>query len=257
MEKQVHFKNHLGEKLMGTLHSPEKPLGGGIIIGHCFTCSRHTRVLQQMGRDLAAAGFAVLRFDFSGNGQSEGAFTDSSYSKHVEEMKAAAGLLADTGAGWIGLAGHSLGAAIALLAAAQMDNVRAVCMLAGRFAAMEATHFLSGEQQAEMERTGRFRFKSRSRDLELTKDFFADAKKYDLPRLLSTLRRPLLVIHGDQDEIIPVEEALQAHRRNPDAVTLAVIRGADHMFSGEAHRRQVAETVVAWFSRQKAGGRGD
>jgi alpha/beta superfamily hydrolase len=77
MEKQVHFKNHLGEKLTGTLHPPKKSSNRGIIIGHCFTCSRHTRVLQQMGHDLAAARFTVLRFDFSGNGQSEGAFIDS------------------------------------------------------------------------------------------------------------------------------------------------------------------------------------
>jgi len=254
MEKQVYFKNHLGEKLSGTLHQPEKPAGRGIIIGHCFTCSRHTRVLRQMGQDLAAARFTVLRFDFSGNGRSEGAFIDSSYSKHMAEMKTAAAYLSDAGARWIGLAGHSMGGAVALLTAAGLKTVRAVCILAGRVSGMQATHFLSREQQAQMERTGRTAFTSRGRSLELSKDFFADADNYDISQVIGSFKRPLLVIHGDRDEIVPVDEALQAHRRNRDAITLEIIAGADHLFSRETHRKRVAETVTEWFSRQAAGG---
>jgi len=250
MEKQVHFKNNLGEKLTGTLHQPEKPSDRGIIIGHCFTCSRHTRVLQQMGRDLAAARFAVLRFDFSGNGQSEGAFIDSSYSKHIAEVETAAAFLSDNGARWIGLAGHSMGGNIALLTAPRLKSVRAVCILAARVSGMKATHFLSKEQQAEIATTGRVSFTSRGRSLELSKDFFADADTYDMVTVINSFKKPLLIIHGDRDEIVPMDEALQAHKRNPAAITLAIIPGADHMFSKEGHRRQVAAMVVDWFTRQ-------
>ena len=250
MEKQVHFKNHLGEKLSGTLHQPEKPSDRGIVIGHCFTCSRHTRILQQMGRDLATARFTVLRFDFSGNGQSEGAFIDSSYSKHIAEMKTAAAFLSDNGTRWIGLAGHSMGANIALLAAARLKTVRAVCIMAGRVSGMKPSHFLSREQQAEIEQTGRVSFTSRGRSLELSKGFFADADNYDIFKEIGSFKRPLLIIHGDRDEIVPVDEAIQAHKRNPAAITLAVIPGADHMFSKEDHRRQVAAMVVDWFNQQ-------
>jgi len=250
MEKQVHFINNLGEKLTGTLHQPQKSSDRGIIIGHCFTCSRHTRVLQQMGSELAAAQFTVLRFDFSGNGQSEGAFIDSSYAKHIAEMETAAAFLTDNGARWIGLAGHSMGANIALLTAARLKSVRAVCILAARVSGMKATHFLSREQQTEIERTGRVFFTSRGRSLELSKDFFTDADNYDMFKVIGSLKRPLLVIHGDRDEIVPMDEALQAHKRNPAAITLNVIPGADHMFSQEDHRRQVAKVVADWFTRQ-------
>ncbi|MDF1592294.1 MAG: alpha/beta fold hydrolase [Desulfobacterales bacterium] len=251
MEKQVHFKNHLGEKLTGTLHQPGKPSDGGIIIGHCFTCSRHTRVLQQMGRELAAARFTVLRFDFSGNGQSEGAFIDSSYAKHIAEMKTAAAFLsANSGVRWIGLAGHSTGGNIALLAGARLKSVRAFCLLASRISGMKATHFLSTAQQTEIERSGRVFFTSRGRSLEISKDFFADAGNYDMLKVIGSLKRPLLVIHGDRDEIVPMDEALQAHKLNPAAITLKVIPGADHMFSQEDHRSQVAEVVADWFTRQ-------
>lgn len=251
MEKQVHFKNHLGEKLAGTLHQPVKPSDRGIIIGHCFTCSRHTRVLQQMGRDLTEAGFTVLRFDFSGNGQSEGIFIDSSLSKHIEEMKTAADYLtADHGARWIGLAGHSMGGTIALLSAARLKSVQAVCLLASRVSGLKSIHFLSREQRAELSQRGRVSFTSRGRSLELSKDFFVDADNYDMIDVIGSFKKPLLIIHGDRDEIIPVDEALQAHQQNPAAITLAIIAAADHMFSREDHRRQVAERVVAWFGRQ-------
>lgn len=248
MEKQVHFNNHLGEKLTGTLHQPEMPSCRGVIIGHCFTCSRHTRVLQQMGRDLAAARFSVLRFDFSGNGQSEGAFIDSSYSKHIAEMKTATSFLSDNGARWIGLAGHSMGANIALLAAARLESVQAVCILAARVSGMKAIHFLSGQQQAELKQAGRVSFTSRGRSLELSKNFFADADAYDMFKAIGSFKKPLLVIHGDRDDIVPVDEALQAHKRNPAAITLEIIPGADHMFSREDHRRQVSGLVADWFT---------
>ncbi|MEW6670717.1 MAG: alpha/beta fold hydrolase [Thermodesulfobacteriota bacterium] len=250
MEKPVHFKNHLGETLAGTLHQPEKPSGKGIIIGHCFTCSRHTRVLQQMGRDLSAARFLVLRFDFSGNGQSEGAFVESSHSKHVAEMETAASFLADNGARWMGLAGHSMGGTIALLAAARMKSVQSVCILATRVSGMKATHFLSSGQQAELQRSGRVSFSSRGRSLELSKDFFDDADTYDMLKVVDSIKKPLLIVHGDQDEIVPVNEALEASRRNPAVTTLEIIQGADHMFSREDHRRQVASMVTDWFARQ-------
>ena len=249
MEKQVHFKNQQGETLSGTLHQPEKPSARGIIIGHCFTCSRHTRVLQQMGHDLAAARFSVLRFDFSGNGQSEGDFIDSSYSKHVGEMKTAMAFLSEKGIRWLGLAGHSMGAHIALVTAAQEKKARALCLLAGRLSGLKASHFLSDKQRAQVERTGRVSFTSRGRPLELSKDFFADADRYDLPETVRTFNRPVLVIHGDQDEIVPVDDALQAHRMNPEAVTLSIIEGADHMFSDPEHRHQIAALTVDWFTR--------
>jgi len=204
-----------------------------------------------MGRDLAAARFAVLRFDFSGNGQSEGAFIDSSYSKHIAEMESAAAFLSEnSGARWIGLAGHSMGATIALLTAPRLKKVRAVCILAARVSGMKAAHFLSQAQQAEIEQTGRVSFTSRGRSLELSKDFFADADTYDMVKVIASYKKPLLAVHGDRDEIVPVDEALQAHQRNPTVITPAIIPGADHMFSQEGHRRQVAARVVDWFTRQ-------
>ena len=253
MDNQIEFENHLGERLVGTLHQPDNGGDGrGVVLGHCFTCSRHTGILRDLAEELSGLGFAVLRFDFSGNGQSQGAFAESTYSKQIDEVKTAIEQLRDRGAEWIGLAGHSLGAVVSVLTAADRKDagVKAVCAFAGRISELTPRHFLSAAQIEELDRTGAVHFKSRGRALKLTEDFFSDAGRYELPKILAEIGLPLLVVHGDADEIIPVEEAYKAKDANPEAVELEILPGADHMFSDRRQRREAAGRVAAWFDRQ-------
>jgi putative redox protein len=250
MEQPVHFFNHQGEKLTGTLHLPDKPTRYGVVFGHCFTCSRHTGILRHICTELETEAFMALRFDFSGNGQSQGSFDESTYSKQIQEMKIAADFIAEKGALRIGLAGHSMGAVIAILTAARMNAVQAVCSLSGRLSGLNATHFLSQGQRKELDDTGRVFFNSRGRSLQLSTGFFADAEQYNLPETIANLKNPLLIVHGDHDEIIPVQEAYLAQKLNRENTTLAVFPGADHMFSHRNHRQQVSKLVVDWFKKQ-------
>jgi putative redox protein len=249
MQKQVEFQNAAGETLAATLHLPENPTRRGVVIGHCFTCSRHISILRLVGSRLAEAGFSALRFDFSGNGQSQGEFAHSNYTKQIGEVKTAMAFLGRQGVDWIGLLGHSMGAVVAMLTAAAAPEVRGVCALAGRLAGTMPGHFLAPKLRTELEAKGRVTFVSRGRTLELTESFFGDAQRYDLPAAVAGLQVPLLVVHGDQDEIVPVAEAYRARDLNPDGAQLAIIPAADHMFSQEAHRQKIAELVVDWFAR--------
>jgi len=97
VEEQVRYKNIYGETLAGTLHLPDTSSDRGIVLGHCFTCTRHTSILRRIAKDLSEAGFIVLRFDFSGNGQSQGEFSESTYGKQVTEMETAADVIASHG----------------------------------------------------------------------------------------------------------------------------------------------------------------
>jgi putative redox protein len=249
MEQPVHFYNHQGEKLTGTLHLPDRPAHRGVVFGHCFTCSRHTGIIRHICTNLEAEAFMALRFDFSGNGQSQGRFDESTYSKQIEEMKIATAFLAEKGALWIGLAGHSMGAVIAILTAARMNTIKAVCALAGRLSGLNATHFLSHGQRKELYDTGRVSFSSRGRSLQLSPGFFADVGQYNLPETIANLKTPLLIAHGDHDEIIPVQEAYLAQKLNRENTTLAIFPGADHMFSRKEYRQQVSGSVVKWFKK--------
>jgi pimeloyl-ACP methyl ester carboxylesterase len=250
MEQQIQFPNHRGEKLYATIHVPDGSSSRGVILGHCFTCSRHTGILRSVCHALADRGFTVLRFDFSGNGQSEGRFAESTYSKQIAEMETAAAYLGDRGVSWLGLAGHSMGAMVALLAGAKISSVRAICALAARSRVMGAAEAFSPGQLQELQKTGRVSFLSRGRALELTREMFSDAARYDVGRAVSALSQPLLLVHGDRDEITPVDEAYRIQRYRPEGTRLAVIPGADHMFSGEEHRRRVTDVVIAWFVEQ-------
>ena len=250
MQKQIQFPNHWGETLAGTFHVPPEDCRRGIILGHCFTCSRHTKILRDLSLALVEEGFKVLRFDFSGNGQSEGNFSESIYSKQISDMKVAASFMSAQGVSWFGLAGHSMGAMVALLAAAEMDKVRAVCTVAAKASALHTTHFLNESQLHELQNTGRVHFVSRGRNLELTDAFLADAARYELSKVLPSLVQPWLIVHGDQDEIIPVKDAHSLHQYKPADTELAIIPDADHMFSQDAQRQEVTELVVKWFKKQ-------
>jgi len=253
MEQPIYFYNQQGEKIAGTLHLPKRPAGCGVVFGHCFTCSRHTRIIRQICNELAEKDVLALRFDFSGNGQSEGEFSASNYSKQITEMQTATGIITEKGARWIGLSGHSMGAVIAVLTAARTSTVKAVCALAGRLSGLNASHFFSKKQLKELEDTGRVSFNSRGRSLQLSTKFFADAKQYDLPETVKSLQTPLMVVHGDADEIIPVQDAYLAKTLNPEYTELEIIPGADHMFSDERHRSQASRLVVKWFKEHLHG----
>ena len=250
MKEQIHFNNQWGENLAGTLHIPKTSEGRGVVLGHCFTCSRHTGILRQLADDLSREGFICLRFDFSGNGQSDGDFAASTYSKQISEMQTAVELLKGRGADWIGVAGHSMGGLISFLTGIRTDSIKAVCALASRLTGIRATHFLSREQQSTLKHTGEVFFSSRGRSLKLTGAFFADADNFNPVDLIKTFHKPLLVVHGDMDEIIPVEEAYKVKDLSSERVDLAIVPNADHMFSQEEDRRDISQIAVSWFKEQ-------
>jgi pimeloyl-ACP methyl ester carboxylesterase len=143
-----------------------------------------------------------------------------------------------------------LGAAIALLTASAGKDRIGVCRVAGRVSATRPMHFLTPSQQQTLALTGHVEFNSRQRQLTLSKDFFDDADRHDLMDATRSLTIPMLVVHGDRDEIIPVAEAHLAKTANPRMVELAIVAGGDHMLAQPDHQRQVARMVTDWFCRQ-------
>lgn len=249
METKIEFANDQGEKLQGTVHRPEKESTRAVILGHCFTCSRHTLILRRICQSLQAAGFIALRFDFSGNGQSEGSFTASTYTKQIGEMKRAVEVVRDEGAEWIGLCGHSLGGMVGMLAAPGIPLCRAVCAIAPRSVVTREEFLLTPDQQRELVSHRAVSFQSRGRSLLLSEDFFRDAASYSLIETVGSMTLPLLLVHGDRDEITSSDHTFRLAAANPAHIETVIVRGADHMFSLEDHRADVARTVTAWFTR--------
>lgn len=248
MEITVHFMNGRGERLFGTYHQPEETSPYGIVMGHCFTCTRHTGILREAATRLTEAGFQVLRFDFSGNGQSEGVFIDTSYTQYISEMEDAADFLLSNGVKWLGFMGHSMGAAVSILAASRQREVRAICTLSGRLTTLDPAGIFSPLQMQQLRETGRLQFVSRGRRLELDDRFLNDMRTYDIRKALSDLNRPVLAIHGTEDEIIPADLAVAALQLNPDHLELSLIPDADHFFSNPEHRNAACTKITDWFT---------
>ena len=115
---------------------------------------------------------------------------------------------------------------------------------------MNATHFLSQTQRDILKDAGEVSFTSRGRFLTITKDFFSDADHFELQKILQTFHKPLMIVHGDQDEIVPVKEAIKAREISNGSINLEIITDADHMFSRQDHREKVSVLVVDWFLKQ-------
>jgi uncharacterized protein len=250
MESRIDLTSPAGDRLAGTLHQPATASRRGVVLGHCFSCSRHTRILVELSRSLADSGFLALRYDFSGNGQSEGDFSATTYSRYRSEMDAAVDFLRQRGADWIGLAGHSMGGVVALLTAGTGTRVQAVVSLGSRYTELNPKSLLAAIGSDGTENG--VSFVSRGRRLRLSAEFFRDAGTYDLPATVAGLNVPLLIVHGDRDEIVPWSEAQNGLRLKPANTELVTIAGSDHMFSRTEHRTIAVERVTAWLERQAA-----
>jgi len=221
-------------------------VGRGLVLGHCFTCSRHTKILSNLSRDLANIGYQALRFDFSGNGGSQGVFAESTYSKQIRELQCAADYLKSNGVSEIIFAGHSMGGASALLAAAQSEEVIGVIALAVGIMLLNPGRLLTEKDQATLSQQGKVSFSSRGRSLTLSTQFFEDAARYELKRSIQKIHCPVLLVYGGKDTIIDPKSGSILHEANPGGTELFKINNADHMFSAENDRKAVINRAIAW-----------
>jgi putative redox protein len=217
-----------------------------MVLGHCFTCTRHTRILSDLSQAMTGLGYLALRFDFSGNGQSAGDFVESTYSKQIRELKCAMEYIQAEGVSDIILAGHSMGCAAALLAAAQTIDIIGVIALSVDAMLLNPDRVLSEKEQFMLRKQGAVPFSSRGRNLMLAKDFFDDAGQYDLPGSISKIHCPVLLVYGGQDMMIDPDSGGKLKDARPAGTEVFTVKDADHMFGNDRDRRMAIDHVVAW-----------
>lgn len=244
--RQIHFFNHVGETLAGTLEEPSLPNGKAMVLGHCFTCTRHTRILSDLSQAMAGLGYLALRFDFSGNGQSGGDFAESTYSKQILELQCAVEYIRAKGVSDIMLAGHSMGGSVALLTASQIKDIIGVVAFSVDAALLHPGRVLSEKEQAILYEQGAVPFSSRGRQLVLTKFFFEDAGLHDLPGSVAKIYCPILLVYGGADMVIDPNSGMKLKDARPTATEVFTVNEADHMFGKDQDRRMVIDYVVTW-----------
>jgi putative redox protein len=242
------FQNSRGETLAGRLESPAVVPRAFAIFAHCFTCSKNVHAAARVARELAQHGIAVLRFDFTGLGNSEGDFANSNFSSNVGDLIAAAAALRERAAAPGLLVGHSLGGAAVLMAAKEIPEVKAVATIAAPSEPAHVSH-LFGDTVAAIEEDGAALIHLGGRELRIEKQFLEDLKANRLANSLPSLGKPLLLFHSPADTVVSIEHARKLYQAARHPKNFISIDGADHMLSEKADASFVATTLAAWASR--------
>ncbi|MDG1139090.1 MAG: alpha/beta fold hydrolase [Opitutales bacterium] len=237
--------NSEGEILDYTFHDANSRTRDLLIIGHGVTGNKDRPFVVSLAEAVENEGLSVLRFSFSGNGGSEGDFRDSTISKEVEDLKAVI-TVAEANGYKVTYAGHSMGGAVGVLAAASDERIRNLISLAGM---VNSQAFYGREFGEEIPDKGCM---WEEPECPLSSKFKNDM--YEISSVLnlaSTVQVPWLWVHGDSDDVVPIQDSREIFAAANEPKELIEIPGANHVFSGEGEEL-MAEAVISWLGDKLA-----
>ncbi|MGB5333042.1 MAG: alpha/beta fold hydrolase, partial [Woeseiaceae bacterium] len=246
--QKVVFENHRGQSLSGILDLPAAAPLGYALFAHCFTCSKNLKAASNIARALTGAGIAVLRFDFTGLGQSEGEFADTNFSSNVDDLLAAVGYLDREHAAPAILIGHSLGGTAVLQAAAKIDSAVAVVTLGSPSEPAHVAGMFSDSEDTLRER-GEATVNLGGRPFLMKQQFLDDLEKQDLGSSIGSLRKALLIMHAPLDDVVEIDNASALFMAAKHPKSFVSLDTADHLLSREADSRYAGRVLAAWASR--------
>jgi uncharacterized OsmC-like protein/fermentation-respiration switch protein FrsA (DUF1100 family) len=242
------FPNAQGRKLAALLDQPVGEPRAYALFAHCFTCGKDIRAAKRVAEGLTALGIAVLRFDFTGLGSSEGEFANSTFSSNVADLVAAANELRRRARAPAILIGHSLGGTAVLAAAAEVAEARAVVTIA---APCDPTHVtgLFKDRLDELVAKGEVEATLAGRQFRISRAFVDDLAEHKLLPRIADLRRALLIFHSPTDEVVGIENASRIFAAAKHPKSFVSLAGADHLLSRRSDAAYVANVVHAWAER--------
>ena len=253
--KKITFENESGQKLAALLDQPEGDESKAYaLFAHCFTCSKDYKGVVRVSKALAAEGIAVLRFDFTGLGESEGDFADTTFSSNVSDLVAAADFMGRELEAPKILIGHSLGGAAVIHAAAQIPSAAAVATLA----APSSTDHLAGvirSSSTEIESTGEAEVQIGGRSFRIRKEFLDDLSAVNMRDAVSGLGRALLVCHSPDDRTVGIDNATEIFLAARHPKCFLSLDLADHLCSDPADAHYAGRMIATWAGRYLEGSR--
>jgi len=247
--EKVSFKNLDGVSLSGRLDFPigTKPKAY-VIFAHCFTCSKNLKSVDRISRAFTQAGMALLRFDFTGLGQSDGSFADTNFSSNLSDLQSAYDFLSENYEAPQILVGHSLGGAAVLHVASSMDRVKAVATIGAPATPEHVTHLLKNGRES-LEKEGEAEVNIGGRSFKMKKQFLDDLEKRESRGVIKQLNRALLIIHSPQDQIVGIENAQQIYEQAMHPKSFISLDGSDHLIQKEADAMYVGQVIASWSLR--------
>ncbi len=218
------------------------------LFAHCFTCSKNFMAVTNISRALTAKGIAVLRFDFTGLGDSEGEFAETNFSSNVQDLVVAAEYLEANYEAPKLLVGHSLGGAAVLMAAHKLPAVAAVATIGAPSDPPHVKHLFEGALD-QIEDAGQAKVSLGGRPFTIKKQFIDDLNHYEESQAIKELDRPLLILHSPQDDTVDIKNAEKIYKAAMHPKSYISLDGADHLLSRKEDAAYVGEVIASWATR--------
>lgn len=245
---KVSFENLQGETLAGVLEIPAGVVRGYALFAHCFTCSKNTLAATWISRALADQGIAVLRFDFTGLGESQGDFSSTNFSSNLQDILVAAHYLQQYYAAPTLLIGHSLGGAAVLAVAHQLPDVKAIVTIAAPATAAHIRHLFS-DSYRELQQQPTVLVNLGGRNFTIRRQFIDDLEQYNTVEHIQALNKALLVFHSPVDDTVSIDEAGRIYSAARHPKSFVSLDHADHLLTNPDDSHYVAQVLSAWVSR--------
>jgi uncharacterized OsmC-like protein/pimeloyl-ACP methyl ester carboxylesterase len=242
------FLNDRGELLSAFLDRPAGNPRAYALFAHCFTCGKDIHAAKRISAGLTALGIAVLRFDFTGLGSSEGEFANTTFSSNVADLVAAARHMSGQGHAPSLLIGHSLGGAAILAAAGDMPQARAVVTIAAPADPAHVTHLFS-DRIGAIRDAGELEVSLGGRPFRIKREFLDDIETHKQAERIAKLHKALLIFHSPTDETVGIDNATAIFVAAKHPKSFVSLTGADHLLSRKEDAAYVANVIAAWAER--------
>jgi putative redox protein len=246
--QRIEFDNLRGQTLAGRLELPPSEPRAFAIFAHCFTCGKDIAAATRISRALAAKGFGVLRFDFTGLGNSGGDFANQNFSSNVDDLVAAAQWLEANHQAPRLLVGHSLGGAAVLIAGNRLESVEAVSTIGAPSHPEHVQHLLEGSIET-IRAAGSATVSLAGRPFTIQSQFLDDLQEQEVAGTLRKLNKAVLILHSPQDEIVNVDHARKLYTSLQHPKSFVSLDGADHLLTRRADSQYAADLIAAWAGR--------
>ncbi|MCZ6623879.1 MAG: alpha/beta fold hydrolase [Deltaproteobacteria bacterium] len=246
-EEQVSFPNGRGQTLKGVLHHPagsESP--AAVILCHGMESNKESGKLVSLSRMLTERGILALRFDFAYAGESSGKFEEITYSGEVEDLQAAFKFMLRYQIRKIAILGSSMGGTVALLFAAKEKRVTTLVTIAAPLHPENITERLLTQEEVKQWRQEGF---ATYHGRRINASFLDDLQQINIPEAAKKISCPVLVIHGDADETVPVEDAYELHSQLTSPKRICILKGADHRLSNPCLLEDALKESIDWITQ--------
>lgn len=246
--EKLHFRGSLGETLAARIDWPDEDVRAYALFAHCFTCTSSLKAIGNISRALGARGIAVLRFDFTGLGESEGEFSDTSFSSNVADLLAASRHMEREWQAPSILVGHSFGGAAVLRAAGSLEKVKAVATIAAPHDPKHVERLLVSKRD-EIERNGIAEVSIGGRSFRIGKEFLDDLESVARDEPVATLGRALLILHSPADRTVGIDNAAKIFQVAKHPKSFISLDDADHLLMEERDSLYAGGMIAAWVDR--------